>query len=103
MMTIDQFAGISLISLTAFLASIASAQTPRVVQSAGNPIIADGSYYSADPAPIVVGNTLYIIVGRDEAPAAVNGFNMNEWQLLATKNVAKGRWLHYQGILRPRL
>jgi hypothetical protein len=97
MMTINRLVGISIISL----AAIASAQTPSVVQSSGNPILADGSYYSADPAPIVVGDTLYIIAGRDEAPAGVNDFIMKEWQLFATKDVAKGRWLHYPGILRP--
>ncbi|MBO4228615.1 family 43 glycosylhydrolase, partial [Bradyrhizobium neotropicale] len=32
-----------------------------------NPIIADGSFYTADPAPIAVGDTLYIVMGRDEA------------------------------------
>lgn len=100
-MTIDRLAGLSLILLTALLPSISTAQTPRVIQNKGNPILGDGSYYSADPAPIVVGKTLYIIAGRDEAPPAVNNFIMNEWQIFATKNVAKGRWLHYPGILRP--
>lgn len=82
---------------------LASAQVPQptVIRSAGNPILSDGSYYSADPAPIVVGDTLYILAGRDEAPADVNNFIMNEWQLFATKNVASKTWLHYPGILRP--
>ena len=74
---------------------------PRVIHSAGNPIVSDGSYYSADPAPIVVGDTLYILAGRDEAPPNINNFIMNEWQLLATKDVASRRWLHYPGIARP--
>ena len=33
---------------------------PRIIHGTGNPILSDGSYYSADPAPIVVGDTLYI-------------------------------------------
>lgn len=74
---------------------------PRVIHSAGNPILSDGSYYSADPAPVVVGDKLYIIAGRDEAPPNANNFVMNEWQLFATKNVASKQWLHYPGILRP--
>ena len=74
---------------------------PRVIHSAGNPILSDGSYYSADPAPIVVGDTLYILAGRDEAPPNINNFIMNEWQLFATKDVALKRWLHYPGIARP--
>jgi hypothetical protein len=88
-----------------FLAAsyLASAQSPQptVIRSAGNPIISDGSYYSADPAPIVVGDTLYILAGRDEAPPNANNFIMNEWQLFATKNVASKTWRHYPGILRP--
>lgn len=82
---------------------IASAQPPQphIIHSAGNPILSDGSYYSADPAPIVVGDTLYILAGRDEALPNVNDFVMNEWQLFSTKNVASKQWLHYPGILRP--
>jgi beta-xylosidase len=78
-----------------------AAQQPRTIHSAGNPILADGSYYSADPAPVVVGNTLYILAGRDEAPPDVNDFIMNEWQIFATDDVASGTWRHYPGILRP--
>src|ERR1035437_10518529 len=85
------------------VSSSASAQAPqpRVIHSAGNPILSDGSYYSADPAPLVVGDTLYILAGRDEAPPDVNNFIMNEWQLFSTRNVASKQWLHYPGILRP--
>lgn len=77
------------------------APQPEVIHSHGNPILSDGSYYSADPAPVVVGDTLYILAGRDEAPANVNNFIMNEWQLFATKNVASKTWLHYPNIMRP--
>jgi len=84
-------------------ASWAAAQAPQptVIHSAGNPVLSDGSFYSADPAPIVVGDTLYILAGRDEAPPNVNNFIMNEWQLFATKNVRSRTWLHYPSILRP--
>jgi Glycosyl hydrolases family 43 len=89
----------------AFLATstVAVAQIPQptIIHSAGNPILSDGSYYSADPAPIVVGDTLYILAGRDEAAPNVNNFVMNEWQLFATKKVASKTWLHYPAILRP--
>ena len=74
---------------------------PRIIQSAGNPILSDGSYYSADPDPIIVGDTLYILAGRDEAAPNVNNFIMNEWRFFATKDVASRRWLHYPDILRP--
>jgi hypothetical protein len=79
------------------------AQQPASVpfHSSGNPILADGSYYSTDPAPIVVGDTLYILAGRDEAPPDVNDFIMNEWQLFATKDVASGNWVHTPHLARP--
>jgi len=72
--------------------------------STGNPILADGSYYSADPAPLVVNNTLYIWAGRDEAPVGTNNFIMNEWQVFATTsaNPADGTWTHYPNVTRPR-
>lgn len=82
---------------------LASAQqpAPHTLHSAGNPILSDGSFYSADPAPIVVGDTLYILAGRDEAPPETNDFIMKEWQLFATTDVAARKWLHYPGLLRP--
>jgi len=76
-------------------------EKPRAFHSDGNPILADGSYYSTDPAPIVVGNTLYILAGRDKAPPDVNDFIMNEWQIFATSDVASGNWMHYPNIARP--
>lgn len=91
--------------LLAFLCCVSGtlAQTPQPVMlhSAGNPILSDGSSYSADPAPLVVGDTLYILAGRDEAPSGVNDFIMNEWQMFATRDVASRTWLHFPGILRP--
>lgn len=74
---------------------------PIAVHADHNPILSDGQYYSTDPAPLVVGDTLYILTGRDEAPAGVNDFIMNEWQMLATKDVASGNWLFYPHMLRP--
>jgi hypothetical protein len=91
------------LSIALLVSSVVAAQEPqpRVIHSAGNPILSDGSYYSTDPAPLVVGDTLYILAGRDEAPPNVNDFIMNEWQLFATKDVSSKLWLHYPGILRP--
>ncbi|MGA8939511.1 MAG: family 43 glycosylhydrolase [Acidobacteriaceae bacterium] len=77
------------------------AQQPRTIHSAGNPIVSDGSFYSADPAPIVVGDTLYILAGRDVAPPDVNDFIMPEWELFATKDVASKQWQLYPEFLRP--
>lgn len=81
--------------------SAQEAPAPRPVTSKGNPILADGRYYSTDPAPLVDGDMLYILAGRDEAGEDVNDFIMNEWQLLATKDPGAGKWLHYPGFARP--
>ena len=74
---------------------------PLAIHSAGNPILSDGSFYSADPAMIAVGDTLYILTGRDLAPPDVNDFIMPEWELWATKDVASKQWQLYPGFLRP--
>ena len=81
----------------------AAAQQPRplAIHSAGNPILSDGSFYSADPSMIVVGDTLYILTGRDLAPPNVNDFIMPEWGLFATKDVASKQWQLYPDFLRP--
>jgi hypothetical protein len=82
---------------------VAAAQQPKplTIHSAGNPILSDGSYYSADPMMIAVGNTLYILAGRDVAPPNVNDFIMPGWELFATTDVASKQWQLYPGILRP--
>ncbi|WP_436534769.1 family 43 glycosylhydrolase [Actinoplanes sp. HUAS TT8] len=67
----------------------------------GNPILADGSYYSADPAPLVADGQLYIYTGHDEAGPAVNDFVMNEWGAFRTGNVAAGAWTHFPSLARP--
>src|ERR1051325_9320118 len=87
--------------LAASLGLAAQTAPPRRIHAAGNPIMADGTYYSADPAPLVADGKLHILAGRDEAPADVNDFIMKEWQLLATDDVAGGEWTHYPSLLRP--
>jgi len=83
------------------LSAAAGAQRSEQIVSSGNPILADGRFYSTDPAPLVDGDTLWMLAGRDEAPADVNDFIMNEWQLLATQDPASGRWTHYPHVARP--
>lgn len=93
-----------LLPLVALLPTPAAAQSdtaPRTLRSPGNPILADGRTYSTDPAPFVDGDTLWILAGRDEAPIGINDFIMNEWQLLATTDPAKGVWQHIPAIARP--
>ncbi|KAJ0161767.1 Xylosidase/arabinosidase [Colletotrichum tanaceti] len=73
-------------------------------KSAGNPILADGSVFSADPAPLVVNDTLYILTGRDEAGPEVNGFVMNEWQIFESKNPdpAGAEWTLHRNVGQPQ-
>jgi hypothetical protein len=74
----------------------------RAVRAASNPILADGTDYSSDPAPLVAGGKLYILTGRDTAGPRVNDFNMPEWQMLETGgDPMAGRWTHYPHFLKP--
>jgi hypothetical protein len=51
----------------------------------------------------MVGDTLYILAGRDEAKPGVNDFVMNEWEMFATKDVASKQWTLYPDIARPEM
>ncbi|MFI5937404.1 family 43 glycosylhydrolase [Actinoplanes sp. NPDC051494] len=63
--------------------AIAALATPA---HAANPIIT--AIYTADPAPLVVGNTMYIYAGRDEAPTGSSNFLMREWHVLSSTDAA---------------
>ncbi len=57
-------------------ASAASAQQAPVARELtvpGNPILADGDYYSTDHAPFVADGQLWILAGRDEAASDGSG------------------------------
>ena len=88
---------------TLLVALPASAETAptRTVTTEGNPIVGDGSYYSADAAPLVVGDTLYVYTGHDEAEPQQAGFEMHDYGVLATTDVASGEWQHYERNLVP--
>src|SRR5215213_6963285 len=74
----------------------------RTVRAPSNPILSDGADYTSDPAPLVVGDKLYILTGRDTASPRVNDFKMPEWQLLVTSgDPLAGRWTHYPHFLKP--
>lgn len=52
---------------------------------AANPIITD--VFTADPAPLVVGDTVYIYCGQDEAKNDRDGYRMNRWLCYSTKDM----------------
>ncbi|CAL4869658.1 hypothetical protein MMA231_03950 (plasmid) [Asticcacaulis sp. MM231] len=74
---------------------------PLVIHPKYNTIIADGSRYSADPAPLVANGKFYIIAGRDEAPINGGGFVMYTYQIFETDDPASKNWKLYPDILRP--
>lgn len=94
-------------ALTAAVAVVASLLTVTVAAPATaateNPIIGDGSVYSADPATLVVDDELFIYAGRDEAGPTTNDFIMNEWQAFSTTDPASGAWEHHPSLMRPEV
>jgi len=74
---------------------------PTAVAATQNPIVGDGSVYSADPTMLVDGDTLYIHAGRDEAGPTTNDFVMNEWQAFSTTDVESGSWTDHPSVMRP--
>ncbi len=79
--------------LLAVLAACAGAADPAPRLS--NPIIRDT--FTADPAPLVVGDTLYLYVGHDEAQRD-EMFNMREWLVYSTKDMQ--RWTAHGPIMK---
>jgi len=68
-------------------------ETAKFVPGPTNPIITDN--FTADPAPIVVGDTLYLVVGKDELPPSSDGgvggewFRITKWLMYSTKDMKK--------------
>ena len=59
-----------------------------------NPIITD--VYTADPAPLVVGNTVYLYTGHDEAGEQFV-YTMNNWRCYSSQDMTN--WTSYGSIL----
>lgn len=62
----------------------------------GNPLVRDR--YTADPAPLVVDDTLYLYVGHDEARGD-QMFNITEWLAYSTKDMI--HWTAHGAIMQP--
>jgi hypothetical protein len=95
---------IELVFLVAAAAAQLDSPSPFSFTSTGNPILSNGSWYSADPAPLVVNETLYIITGCDGAAADENAFVMNQWGMFASSSAKPdgGEWTLYPDIADPR-
>jgi beta-xylosidase len=76
---------------TAGLTLTVTGQAPAV-----NPIIT--TIYTADPAALVVGNTLYIHAGHDEAPQGGSNFVMRDWVVLSSTDATN--WTNHGARLR---
>ncbi len=81
--------------------SIAQSTTSRPIQTQGNPIVGDGSYYLADAAPLSHGGKLYIYGGHDQPKIWQGGFVMKEYGVLETTDPTSGSWTLYEGNLKP--
>ncbi|KAI1270329.1 glycosyl hydrolase [Xylariaceae sp. FL1019] len=96
-----------LVSALASTAVAVSVQRRQITTftSAGNPILADGSVYSADPAPLVVNDTVYILSGHDTAGATVNSFVIPDWQIFEAQSpspTGNSSWTLHQNIAQPQ-
>ena len=89
--------------LASLLATAAVGEpTPaRTFHSDGNPILGDGSYFSADAAPLSADGKLYIYAGHDEPPENVGGFVMYDYGVFVTSDPESGEWELHKGNLDP--
>lgn len=83
------------------LVASASTPAPERFESRGNPILGDGSYYSADGATLSHEGKLYIYFGNDRPDRWVGGFVMPEYGILATEDPGSGDWELYRKALVP--
>ena len=73
-----------------------AASLPQPDAPGSNPIIRD--VFTADPAPLVVGDMVYLYVGRDNAKGK-EMFTMPEWLCFSTKDMKT--WTAHGSVLKP--
>jgi arabinoxylan arabinofuranohydrolase len=89
---------ICIISAVVFpIAAGAWAAQPEQFVLEENPVFQDA--FTADPAPLVVGDTLYVYVGHDEAVDGGPYYNITEWLCYSTKDMK--HWTSYGSVLKP--
>ena len=93
------FKALALVTLSAMASGCMSVNAPERLNSfanGGNPLIRDR--HTADPAPLVVGDRLYLYVGHDEARGE-QMFNITEWLAYSTTDMQD--WTYHGSIMRP--
>ena len=73
----------------------------RTFRSSGNPILADGSCFTAAAAPLSHGGRLFLYVGHDEPSPDFGGFVMNDYAVMESTDPAGGDWILHQRNLVP--
>ena len=80
---------------TSFVAGSRAAPAAEPAPGA-NPVLRDR--FTADPAPLVVGDTVYLYVGRDEAKGD-DFFLMKEWLAYSSKDLR--HWTAHGTVMKP--
>ena len=81
--------------------SAQAATATRTFHSEGNPILGDGTYFSADAAPLSVNGKLYIYAGHDVPDEWIGGFVMYDYGVFVTSDPKSGEWELYENNLDP--
>ncbi len=68
-----------------------------LTHAASNPIITD--IFTADPAPLVVGDTVYVYAGQDEAPPN-RFYQMNRWVVYSSQDMKT--WTSHGSPFAPK-
>lgn len=71
--------------LASFFVLCCAAFFAVVPSKADNPIVQN--IYTADPAPMVSGDTLYLYTSHDEDKLVSNFYTMNDWKCYSTKDM----------------
>ena len=70
-----------------------------VTATAQNPIIKH--IFTADPAPIVYNDTLFLYTGHDVAPENAPNYVMRDWHVFSTTDMVN--WKDYGAVLSPKV
>ena len=83
----------TILAALALAAAIACPLPALGATPGSNPVITD--VYTADPAPLVVGNTAYLYTGHDEPGSGF--YTMNNWRCYSSQDMTN--WTSYGSIL----